>query len=204
MRTPKLSPAVLWSKCGCCYFHYRLPQHSESHPCSAKTHQASLGRGLCTFSFPAVPYSSSSLISWSSRQSGFADFCLTSASVTKALLWQKQAIFPLSCWELPYVCLVTKCVQLFATTWTRDCQVPLSMGIPQVIILVWDAMSSQPRNWTWVSCITGRFFTSWATQEAPSFLYCKFSIADVMLFSFLWSHHLEICKYGRPMNICIK
>ena len=24
-----------------------------------------------------------------------------------------------------------------------------------------------PRNWTWVSCIAGRFFTTWATREAP-------------------------------------
>ena len=27
--------------------------------------------------------------------------------------------------------------------------------------------SSQPRNWTGVSCIAGRFFTSWATREVP-------------------------------------
>ena len=26
---------------------------------------------------------------------------------------------------------------------------------------------SQPRNWTQVSCIAGRFFTIWATREAP-------------------------------------
>ena len=26
--------------------------------------------------------------------------------------------------------------------------------------------SSSPRNWTWVSCIAGGFFTSWATREA--------------------------------------
>ena len=26
--------------------------------------------------------------------------------------------------------------------------------------------SSQPRNWTGVSCLAGRFFTSWATREA--------------------------------------
>ena len=25
---------------------------------------------------------------------------------------------------------------------------------------------SQPRDWTWVSCIAGRFFTVWATREA--------------------------------------
>ena len=27
--------------------------------------------------------------------------------------------------------------------------------------------SSQPRNWTGVSCIAGWFFTNWATREAP-------------------------------------
>ena len=38
-------------------------------------------------------------------------------------------------------------------------------------ILEWVACSfsrgsSQPRNWTGVSCIAGEFFTSWATREA--------------------------------------
>ena len=41
-------------------------------------------------------------------------------------------------------------------------------GILQARILEWVAYpfsrgSSQPRDWTWVSCIAGRFFTSWAT-----------------------------------------
>ena len=27
--------------------------------------------------------------------------------------------------------------------------------------------SSWPRDWTWVSCITGRFFTVWVTREPP-------------------------------------
>ena len=30
--------------------------------------------------------------------------------------------------------------------------------------------SSRPRDWTRVSCIAGRFFTSWATREAHSFI----------------------------------
>ena len=29
--------------------------------------------------------------------------------------------------------------------------------------------SSWARVWTWVSCIAGRFFTIWATREAPQF-----------------------------------
>ena len=41
-------------------------------------------------------------------------------------------------------------------------------------ILAWVAYpffirSSQPRNWTGVSCIAGKFFTSWATREALMF-----------------------------------
>ena len=44
-------------------------------------------------------------------------------------------------------------------------------GILQARILEWVAFhfsmgSSQPRDRTQVSCITGRFFTSWATREA--------------------------------------
>ena len=43
-------------------------------------------------------------------------------------------------------------------------------GILQVKILVWVAFpisrgSSQPRDWTQVSHIAGRFFTSWATGK---------------------------------------
>ena len=43
--------------------------------------------------------------------------------------------------------------------------------ISQARILEWVAISfsrgsSWPKNWTWVSCIAGRFFTIWATREA--------------------------------------
>ena len=44
-------------------------------------------------------------------------------------------------------------------------------GILQARIQEWVAIpfsygSSWPRDWTWVSCIAGRFFTLWATREA--------------------------------------
>ena len=57
-----------------------------------------------------------------------------------------------------------------ATSWTVARQAPLSMGILQARILEWVAVpssrSSQPRDRTQVSCITGRFFTMWSTREA--------------------------------------
>ena len=42
-------------------------------------------------------------------------------------------------------------------------------------ILEWVAFpfswgSSRPRYWTGVSCMPGKFFTSWATREAPNYL----------------------------------
>jgi len=57
-------------------------------------------------------------------------------------------------------------VQLFVTPWT----ILLYSGL-QARILEWVAYpfsrgSSQPRNWTGVSCIAGGFFTSWAIREA--------------------------------------
>ena len=54
-----------------------------------------------------------------------------------------------------------------------DCSPPGSSvyGIPQARILEWVAIpfsrgSSQPRDQTQVSCISGRFFTIWASREA--------------------------------------
>ena len=55
-----------------------------------------------------------------------------------------------------------------------ECSLPVSSvhGILQARILEWVAISfsrgsSWPRDWTQVSCIAGRWFTSWAMREAP-------------------------------------
>ena len=62
---------------------------------------------------------------------------------------------------------------------TVDCSPPGSSahGILQARILEWVAISSsrgssQPRGWTWVSCIAGRFFTVWATREFHLVFFC--------------------------------
>ena len=53
-----------------------------------------------------------------------------------------------------------------------DCSTPGSSvhGILQARILEWSDISfskgsSQPREWTWFSCIAGRFFTIWANPR---------------------------------------
>ena len=61
------------------------------------------------------------------------------------------------------------------TLWDpMDCSLSGSSvhGILQRRILRWVAIpfsrvSSWPRGWTQISCIAGRFFTIWATREAP-------------------------------------
>ena len=65
-------------------------------------------------------------------------------------------------------------VQSHPTLWDpTGCSPPGSSvhGILHIRILEWVAMpfsrgSSRPRDRTWVSCIAGRFLTSWATREA--------------------------------------
>ena len=62
-------------------------------------------------------------------------------------------------------------------------------GIPQERILEWIAMpssrgSSWPRDQTQVSCISGRFFTIWATREAPKSIVCYANIKDEVLLRF--------------------
>ena len=62
-----------------------------------------------------------------------------------------------------------KVAQLRSTLWdSSDCA---ARGILQARILRWVAISfsrgsSQPRDWTCISHITGRFFTVWANREA--------------------------------------
>ena len=59
-----------------------------------------------------------------------------------------------------------------------DCYLPGSSvhGILQARILApFSRGSSWPKDWTWVSHITGRFFTIWATRGAP-ILYMKVEV----------------------------
>ena len=54
-----------------------------------------------------------------------------------------------------------------------DCSPPgssvheiLQARILESVAIPFSRGSSQPRDWTWISCIAGRFFTVWATREA--------------------------------------
>ena len=73
---------------------------------------------------------------------------------------------------VPQSCLTLQCHGL--------CSLPGSTvhGILQARILEWVAIPfSRGYSWlrdrTWVSCIAGRFFTAWATKEAPFNYVCN-------------------------------
>ena len=61
------------------------------------------------------------------------------------------------------------CVQLFATPWTVAHQAPLYMEFSRQewVAISFSRGSSQPRDWTHVSCITGRFLHL-SHQGSPS------------------------------------
>ena len=89
--------------------------------------------------------------------------------------------------------LVAKSCRTLVNTWTVACQNPFPGDSPRkntgvgCQFLLWEIF--QPRNWTWVSCIAGRFFTNWATREAQIVLVdiAKSSIRKLDLFtSKLW------------------
>ena len=72
------------------------------------------------------------------------------------------------------VCMHALVVRLCQTLWDSMDYNPLGssvQGISQSRIVEWVAIpfsrgSSQPRDWTWVSCIAGGFFTVWGIRKA--------------------------------------
>ena len=85
--------------------------------------------------------------------------------------WNLLYIF--ACISPPLLLLI---IESCPTLWDpMDCSLPSSSvhGVLQARILEWVATSfsrgfSQPKYWTQVSCIAGRFFTVWVTREVTS------------------------------------
>ena len=106
-------------------------------------------------------------------------------------------------------------VQLFVTSLAYSPPGSSVHGILQARILEWVAMpssrrSSQPRDWTWFSCIAGRFLTIWATREAQSpftllFFFPYWQICFFNLYQYLPGISIRFflsaeCHCSIPMN----
>ena len=66
----------------------------------------------------------------------------------------------------------------------------VSLRILEWVAYPFSRGSSQPRNWTGISCIAGRFFTSWGTREALfiilfSYIFSVCSICNCFTFLFM-------------------
>ena len=108
----------------------------------------------------------------------------------------QAVVTPICIWLRPCYMKVT---QSCPTLWDpMDCTV---RGILQARIVKWVAFpfsrgSSQPRDWTQVCCIAGRFFTSWATREVC--VTSSFGLRPVSAFGF---SSLPLCLYSAS-DIC--
>ena len=125
-----------------------------------------------------------------------------------------MVVFSHTSYDFPdcYVWKSLSCVWLFNT---MDCSLPGSSvhGILQARILAWVVApfsrgSSQPRDWTQVSCIAGRFFTIWATRESLivgmiyNFKYC---VLDVWMLcwetlGFTWAWAMPSLQNWKPLS----
>ena len=84
---------------------------------------------------------------------------------------------PRVCWKVK-VLVTQSCLTLCNS---MDCSPPGSSlhGILQARKLEWITIPfsrepSRPKDWTWVSCIAGRFFTFWVTRKTPKACYYSF------------------------------
>ena len=129
------------------------------------------------------------------------------ASFTTAKIWKQPKCPSIDEWikKMWYIhirekkkmeVLVTQLCLTFCDP--KDYNLPGSSvhGILQARILEWVAItfsrgSSQPRHRTQVSHIAGRFFTIWATREAPSFLQLCHQLLRINSFSSMFTTHKQ-------------
>ena len=65
-------------------------------------------------------------------------------------------------------------------------------GSPRILERVaypFSSGSSQPKNWTGVSCIAGRFFTNWTIREAGCKLTSTHMLLWAIFFCLMWDAH---------------
>ena len=88
---------------------------------------------------------------------------------------------------------------------SMDCSLPgfsvhgiLQARIPEWVAITFSRESSQPRDWTWVSHLEGRFVTIWATREVQ--VQCKHFVNSCQFavhssFAFLELSEILFFKY---------
>ena len=105
--------------------------------------------------------------------------------------WLRTVRFGLGTWGPPCVCV--SCSVLSDSLWPHGLKGSSVHEILQARILDWVAIpfsrgSSQPKDRTQVSCITGRFFTIWATRDCPPYWWYHFRLPPAAISDAPHSH----------------
>ena len=128
---------------------------------------------------------------------------LTKGSNT-GLLRCRRILYLWATWEVLLFAYLLNASESESGSVVSDSLQPLELYSPWILqarILEWIAVpfsrgSSQPRDGTQVSCITGRFFTSWATWEALLMPLGKVKHH----WSIVMIYHVSVYQY--PSNHC--
>ena len=112
-------------------------------------------------------------------------------------------------WFLKYISEWSEVTQSCLTLcYPMDCSLPASSvhGMFQAIVLEWIAISfsrvsSQTRDWIWVSRIVDRHFTIWATREVI-YMYTHVKNFTAVLYSIEWTNHSLVIHFNvdRPLD----
>ena len=105
------------------------------------------------------------------------------------------------------LCLVTQSGPTLYNPWTFVYSLPCisvhgdSLGILEWVAMPSSRVSSQPRDWTQVFCMAGKFFTVWATREAlhPTCCCCCCKVTSV-LSHFVRPHRRQPTRLPRPWD----
>ena len=90
------------------------------------------------------------------------------------------------------------CVQLFGTPWTVQ-----SMKLSRSEYIAFSRGSFQPRNQTLSSCISGRFFTSWATRKYPCKRSKKQCLVPILSPKKAYLHILASAEKVEAPGVCV-
>ena len=95
---------------------------------------------------------------------------------------------------------ILSCVQLSVTPWTIAHQVPLSLGFPRQeyssglpFPSPWDLLD--PGIESCVSCIAGKFFTTWAIREAEENLEKRKKPGPISQYSIVREEYVVLTRY---------
>ena len=107
----------------------------------------------------------------------------------------KKSFYP---WNKSHLTIVWKwrlfsCIQLFVTPMDYKYHGILQARILELLAIPFSRVSSQLRDWTQVSLIAGRVFTSWAIVYIKLLMYCCICFTNILLRMYVFCSYWYWC-----------